>query len=94
MFRQSRTSFGAVVVALAIAGAPTYALAADKLKVVATFSVLGDMVKNVAGEHVALTTLVGADGEVHGFEPTPADARSLAKADLGYRQWARIRGVA
>ena len=82
MFRLSRRSFGAALAALAIAVTPTYSLAADKLKVVATFSVLGDMVKNIAGDHVVLTTLVGADGEVHGFEPTPADARSLAKADL------------
>tara|TARA_B100000676_G_C18087535_1_gene856367 strand:+ start:2424 stop:3599 length:1176 start_codon:yes stop_codon:yes gene_type:complete len=82
MFRLSRRSFCAAVAALAIAVTPTYSLAADKLKVVATFSVLGDMVKNVAGDHVALTTLVGPDGDAHVFEPTPADARALAKADL------------
>lgn len=67
--------------------------AADKLRVVATFTILGDMVRNVGGEHVALTTLVGPDGDAHVYEPTPADARALAEADLvlvnglGFEGW-------
>ena len=52
MFRLSRRSFGAALAALAIAVTPTYSLAADKLKVVATFSVLGDMVKNLSLIHI------------------------------------------
>ncbi len=58
------------------------AAAPGKLKVVATITILGDMVAEVGGEHVALTTLVGPDGDAHAFEPTPADARALATADL------------
>lgn len=63
--------------------APVGAGAADaRLKVVVSFSVLGDIVKNVGGDHIALTTLVGPDGDAHVFEPTPADAKAVAQADL------------
>jgi zinc/manganese transport system substrate-binding protein len=73
---------------------PVAAQAADaKLKVVASFSILGDIVQNVGGDRVAVTTLVGPDGDAHVFEPTPADARSVAGADvvfvngLGFEGW-------
>jgi zinc/manganese transport system substrate-binding protein len=52
------------------------------LKVVASFSILGDLVKNVGGERVEVTTLVGADGDVHVYTPTPGDARKIADAKL------------
>ena len=52
------------------------------LKVVASFSILGDFVKNVGGDHVEVTTLVGPDGDVHVYTPTPADARKIADARL------------
>ena len=61
---------------------PLHAAPSDKLKVVASITILGDMVQEVGGEHVALTTLVGPDGDAHAFEPTPADARALSGADL------------
>jgi len=52
------------------------------LKVVASFSILGDFVKQVGGERISVTTLVGADGDVHVYTPTPADARKIAEAKL------------
>jgi zinc/manganese transport system substrate-binding protein len=62
---------------------PVAASAADgKLKVVASFSILGDIVQNVGGDRVAVTTLVGPDGDAHVFEPTPADAKAVAAADV------------
>ena len=60
----------------------SHAAAQDKLKVVATITILGDMVQQVGGDHVALTTLVGPDGDAHAFEPTPSDAKALSAADL------------
>jgi zinc/manganese transport system substrate-binding protein len=66
--------------ALLLAAAP--ALAQEKLPVVATFSILGDFVKNVGGDRVALTTLVGPNGDAHVYAPSPADARKLAEAKL------------
>ena len=95
MHRFSRRLFLAALATLATlaVAATSPSWAADKLRVVATFTVLGDMVKNVGGEHVTLTTLVGPDGDAHVYEPTPADARALAEADLvlvnglGFEGW-------
>ncbi|MDO9058264.1 MAG: zinc ABC transporter substrate-binding protein, partial [Bradyrhizobium sp.] len=51
------------------------AQAQDRLNVVASFSILGDFVRNVGGERVSVTTLVGPDGDAHVYTPTPADAK-------------------
>jgi zinc/manganese transport system substrate-binding protein len=58
------------------------ALAQEKLPVVASFSILGDFVQRVGGARVALTTLVGADGDAHVYSPTAADAKAMASAKL------------
>lgn len=55
---------------------------ADKLKVVASFSIVGDMVKTIGGDAIDLTTLVGPDEDAHAYEPTPADAKTIADADI------------
>ncbi len=60
---------------------PMASWAEEPLPVVATFSILGDMVKRIGGEHIALTTLVGPDGDTHVYQPTPKAARSVAEAD-------------
>ena len=56
--------------------------AGQPLDVVASFSILGDMVKTVGGDRVRVTTLVGPDGDAHVFEPTPADAKAIAGANV------------
>lgn len=56
--------------------------AREPLNVVASFSVLADMVEQVGGDHVAVSSLVGPDSDSHVFSPSPADARKLAEADL------------
>src|SRR5579872_215211 len=53
-----------------------------RLKVVASFSIIGDFVRNVGGDRVELTTLVGSDGDVHVYSPTPKDAAKIADAKL------------
>jgi len=58
------------------------AAAADKIKVVATFSVIGDMVANVAGDRVDLVTLVGPAGDTELFKPSLADGKSVAEARI------------
>jgi len=55
---------------------------AATVKVVASFSILADLVRQVGGGRVEVTSLVGPDAELHGFEPTPADVRRLAGAQL------------
>ncbi len=62
--------------------APVIAQPDKPMPVVATFSILGDMVKRIGGEHVAVTTLVGPDGDTHVYQPTPADARAVAEATI------------
>ena len=54
----------------------------EQIKVVATFSILGDMVKRIGGDHVNLTTLVGPNGDTHVYKPTPNAAKKLSEADL------------
>lgn len=63
--------------------APRDALAEPApLRAVATFSILGDLVRQVGGARVVVTTLVGPDADAHGYSPSPGDARSLAEADV------------
>jgi zinc/manganese transport system substrate-binding protein len=85
---------GSVVLALLVLlGLSGGSHAGDKLKAVVSFSVLGDMVKEVGGDRVEVTTLVGPNGDAHVFSPTPADAKMLASADvffvngLGFEGW-------
>src|SRR5207249_8325408 len=56
--------------------------AENRLDVVASFSILGDLARNVGGERVNVTTLVGPNGDVHVYSPTPADAKRIADAKL------------
>jgi zinc/manganese transport system substrate-binding protein len=69
------------------------AFAQDKLKVLATFSILGDFVKNVGGDRVEVATLVGPNSDAHVYAPAPADAKKVADAKvvftngLGYEGW-------
>jgi zinc/manganese transport system substrate-binding protein len=58
------------------------ACAQDRLKVVASFSILGDFVKNVGGDRIEVTTLVGPNGDIHVYTPAPADAKKIADAKL------------
>ncbi|MBL8700439.1 MAG: zinc ABC transporter substrate-binding protein [Alphaproteobacteria bacterium] len=67
--------------------------APTRITVVASFSILGDFVREIAGDAVDLKTLVGPDQDAHVFEPSPADARTLAGAKvvvvngLGFEGW-------
>jgi zinc/manganese transport system substrate-binding protein len=72
--------FWLIFVLLATAVLP--ARAQDRLNVVASFSILGDFVRNVGGDRVNVTTLVGPDSDVHVYSPTPADAKRIADAKL------------
>jgi zinc/manganese transport system substrate-binding protein len=58
------------------------ARAQNRISVVASFSILGDFVKNVGGDRVRVTTLVGRDGDAHVYTPAPADASKIGEAKL------------
>ena len=74
--------------------ASTHAIAADKIAVTASFSILGDLVRAVGGERVTVTTLVGPNEDAHVFEPKPADAKTIVRTQLlvtnglGFEPWA------
>ena len=70
-----------IILALAL-GLVAQGAMAKTLNVVSSFSVLGDMVQQVGGEHVHVDTLVGPDGDPHTFEPSPKDSALLSKADV------------
>ncbi len=78
----------------AIAAMTACSLFADgPVKAVASFSILADLVKQVGGDRVAVSSLVGPNGDAHVYSPTPADAKSLAAArlvfvnGLGFEGW-------
>jgi zinc/manganese transport system substrate-binding protein len=70
------------------------AMAAEKIPVTASFSILGDLVRVVGGDRVSVTTLVGPDEDAHAFEPKPADAKAILRTQLwvtnglGFEPWA------
>ena len=68
--------------AAALVTVPAAAQDATRISAVATFSILGDLVKNVGGDRVDVVTLVGPDGDAHVYSPTPGDARKLAAAKI------------
>jgi zinc/manganese transport system substrate-binding protein len=81
-----------LVLALFICG-PAGAAPEHKVKVIASFSILGDLVRNVGGDRVEVTNLVGPNGDAHVYQPTPAAARAVGGAQLvvlnglGFEGW-------
>jgi zinc/manganese transport system substrate-binding protein len=61
---------------------PSIANAADRIKAVATFSVIADMVTNIAGDHVDLATIVPPDGDTELYEPSAGDVPKIATARI------------
>ena len=74
--------FQLLLFCLALAVSAPAAHAQDRLNVVASFSILGDLAGNVGGDRVSVTTLVGPNGDVHVYTPAPADAQKVANARL------------
>lgn len=81
-----------LLIILLLAGAlPAHAQ--SKIKVVSTFSILGDFATEVGGDRIEGTVIVGPDTDAHTYQPTPSDARRLAGAQamvsngLGFEGW-------
>jgi len=81
------------LIALAMFAVIAPARGQDRLNVVASFSILGDFVRNVGGDRVNVTVLVGPDSDAHVYAPTPSDAKKVADAKLvfvnglGFEGW-------
>ena len=87
---QMLLAMGALRPALAATSAEP--AAAPVLKVVATFSILADMVREVGGPAVEVSALVGPNADAHVYEPTPADVRRVARADVVVTNGLRFEG--
>lgn len=57
-------------------------LRAAQLEVVTSFSILADVARQVGGDHVEVTSLIGPNEDAHGYQPKPSDARLLGRANL------------
>ena len=89
--RRSLLKSATAIVAASLA-LPGAAFADEPIPVVATFSIIGDIVGRIGGEHVALTTLVGADGDTHVYRPTPRDASDVAQAEILFMNGLEFEG--
>ncbi|MCP8894363.1 metal ABC transporter substrate-binding protein [Shinella daejeonensis] len=84
MYRRSLT---ALLVALPLIAMtlPAPALAADKLKVVTTFTIIADIAANVAGDAAVVESITKPGAEIHNYQPTPRDI--LKAQDAGVVLW-------
>ena len=83
----------ALILGLACMGLTAHVAAAETLNVVTSFSILGDMTQRIGGVRVQVHTLVGYDADAHMYQPTPADAKTIARANVvvvngfGFEGW-------
>jgi zinc/manganese transport system substrate-binding protein len=93
--KRATLKFLAIATLLASGLLPGISPAAEPLPVVASFSILGDLVQVVGGERVKVTTLVGPDADAHAFEPKPAHAKAILQSrlfvinGLNFEPWAQ-----
>ncbi|AUH50424.1 metal ABC transporter substrate-binding protein [Chromobacterium sp. ATCC 53434] len=66
--------------ALLLLGMPALALA--KVPVVASFSIIADMTREIGGDRVEVVSLVGPDQDAHVFQPSPADIKKVSAAKV------------
>ncbi len=85
---KSATALIGLLLAIPVAAQPE-----SPIRLVATFSILGDMAQRIGGDRVSVTTLVGPNGDAHVYQPTPAAARAVSEAQilvvngLGFEGW-------
>ena len=92
--QRRRTLFALIgLTALSLHAPLAQAQAPAPIRAVASFSILGDLVRQVGGDRVAVDVLVGPGADAHVFQPTPAQARVVGQADilfsngLGFEGW-------
>jgi len=69
-------------IALCLSSLVPNAHAADKPKVVTTFTIIADMARNVAGDDAEVESLLKVGAEIHNYQPTPRDILKARDADL------------
>ena len=84
-----------IIVAAMLLITSTRQTQAEQLRIVASFSILGDMVTQVVGAHGTVSTIVGPDADAHIYQPSVADAKAVVQADvvfvngLGFETWSQ-----
>ncbi|MDO9479679.1 MAG: zinc ABC transporter substrate-binding protein, partial [Hydrogenophaga sp.] len=79
--------------ALALGAVSPFSWAQPPIQAVASFSILGDLVRQVGGDRVSVNVLVGPGSDAHVFQPTPTQARQVSQAQvvfsngLGFEGW-------
>jgi zinc/manganese transport system substrate-binding protein len=82
-----------MTIAITLLLAPYPVNAAEKIKIVTSFSILADMAEHIGGDNVTVESLVGAGEDAHAFNPSPTDVTDLVRADLiiinglGFEGW-------
>ena len=71
-----------VAAVIAFAGTAQAQVTQAKMPVIATFSILGDIVSAIGGDRVMVKNLVGPNADAHVYSPSPADAKALAEAKV------------
>ncbi|GAB2677088.1 metal ABC transporter substrate-binding protein [Nocardia goodfellowii] len=79
---QLRALAATIVVCFALTACGSDSARDGKPMVLTTFTVLADIARNVAGEHLTVESITKVGAEIHGYEPTPGDIRTAARADL------------
>ncbi|WP_254473432.1 metal ABC transporter solute-binding protein, Zn/Mn family [Bartonella sp. B1098] len=87
-FTQKFVLLSALLFALSLFPASAH----NKIKVVASFSILADLVKNVGGNNISMTTFVGSNANTHTYEPTPLDAQALRNAQIIFINGLHLEG--
>ncbi len=90
MFRSSRQLGLFLVLLICLAGCSPAQPPGHKLRVVATTTIVGDVVKEIGGDAIELTVLLPAGADPHGFEPTPQDVARVAQAQIVFMNGAGL----
>ena len=88
----SRRNLMAALAAIPALSLRAFAQARPPIKVVATFSILADLAKQIGGDRIEVTSLVGPNGDAHVYQPSPADAKKVAEAVLVIRNGLGLEG--
>ena len=78
LHRRTLLLTAAITAATSLTGRSHAQEAKAKLSVMASFSIIADLVRQVGGERVDVTSFVGPDGDAHVYQPSAADAKRLA----------------
>ncbi|MER3457614.1 MAG: zinc ABC transporter substrate-binding protein, partial [Chloroflexota bacterium] len=72
------------------AGGSSNRLGMGKLRVVATTTIIGDLVRSVAGDRAEVTVLLPPDADPHAFEPRPGDLTAITQAQVLFKNGAGL----